>query len=413
MSRVGKDKPLRAIYFTIVDVGRTDNGGGLVCRHHISEIARADGISLTVCTAGEPSQFENQASFFNSTGVAFRHIPFLEKTETTRRGGSFFFEALASSQKHVDAEFAAWVSQSHPDVLLIDYLPSAALVPSAYSGRVPRITITLNSEARYFRDLQRLRRGPRNASMSLFAGFRFARFERSIYRKSNAVVALTKGDLPKAMPLVERRVIPPLFPPAERRWTPKGQGHIFFVGNRGHYPNALAIEWLATQFGPALESLGSTARLRIIGADRNSVPSHWLRKNIDYLGIGDRTVVEDEFICSDLFVAPLANAFGSKMKVLECLSYGTPVVATQGALSGLPFLKNIPIVHLERPEASARLVISLLADPTRLRAISAQNSNEVSEQLKLNSDRWSRLIRNVTCAPGLFPMWVRSFAKRP
>lgn len=43
---------LRVLYFTIVDIGRTDNGGGLVCRNHATRIAETPHVSLTICNVG-------------------------------------------------------------------------------------------------------------------------------------------------------------------------------------------------------------------------------------------------------------------------------------------------------------------------------------------------------------------------
>jgi glycosyltransferase involved in cell wall biosynthesis len=389
---------VRVLYFTMVDVGRTDGGGGLICRHHIRQIAQAEGVTLTVCATGLSTQYDAEAEYAASVGAAFFFIPFRASTALRHSRWPFLQEATAYAQSHVDGEVAAVMDQARPDVLVIDYVPSALFVRSAYVGRIPRITITLNSEARFYRDLRRHHRVPGDASASWVANWRAARFERWVYRRSHLVVSLTEGDLAAVPMKTPRAVMPPLFPPVEQQWAPAGRGCVFFVGNIGYYPNALAIEWLATRLAPALESTGSRATLRVVGVAAEGVSSHWLRPNVEYLGLGDRRTVENEFAKSDLFVAPISNAFGSKIKVLECLAHGTPIAATREALSGLPFLHNVPIIELDWPQRAAETVVALLAEPAKLRALSACATTQITEQIKKQAGQWERLLRKVARA---------------
>jgi hypothetical protein len=279
-------------------------------------------------------------------------------------------------------------------LLIVDYVPTALFIRSAYKYPVQRITITLNPEAIYYRDLRRSGRVPTGSSASWVANLRVANFESWVYRRSHAIVGLSRGDFALAPFWKKRVVMMPLFTPHPRRWDPAGRGHIFFVGNAGHYPNTMAIEWLATRLAPALEARGGAVRIRIIGADATGVPSHWQRANIDYLGIGNAAMVEDEFTAAELFVSPISNSFGSKMKMLQCLAHCTPAMATRESLSGLPFLDGVPTFKLHQPHQVAAVVTSLVSDGQKLCAISAGLEAQLKQQVGKQRGQWSSLLHN-------------------
>jgi hypothetical protein len=51
-------------------------------------------------------------------------------------------------------------------------------------------------------------------------------------------------------------------------------------------------------------------------------------------------------------MAPIANNYGSKIKLLQCLSLGTPFLATSNALTGLRDL-DAPLIALDDAPAAA------------------------------------------------------------
>ncbi len=95
-----------------------------------------------------------------------------------------------------------------PEVVVVDYVPSAVFVPSLYATPVPRVTITLKREGEYYREVRRHGLPP-DASPSRFAGWRAGCFERWVYRHSDAVVALTASDLPSWQGAPRTRVVIP------------------------------------------------------------------------------------------------------------------------------------------------------------------------------------------------------------
>ena len=99
-----------------------------------------------------------------------------------------------------------------------------------------------------------------------------------------------------------------------------------------------------------------------------------------------------EFITAGIFIAPIANAYGSKIKLLDCLSHATPFVATAGATTGLPFISSIPQISLDDPRSAAELIANLLSDGGALEETSDRLSHELSSFIEQEQGSWGRLL---------------------
>ena len=196
---------LSVLYSTIVSmVG--DNGGSLVCREHVQRLAAVDSVDLHVCVIGPPHQTAGSGTIVNSLGAKFHPI------ELAPAGGHFpnslvagatlaIFHGKIGSRTvpKIDLAFDRLVDQIDPDVVIVDYLMTCLFIPSIFRRAVRLAIITLNQEASFYGQLRRLGRLGPEASNSLIAQIRLALFERAVYSTSDAVVALSRGDVPKLL----------------------------------------------------------------------------------------------------------------------------------------------------------------------------------------------------------------------
>ncbi len=72
-----------------------------------------------------------------------------------------------------------------------------------------------------------------------------------------------------------------------------------------------------------------------------------------------------------LSVVPLRLGGGTRLKVLESLALGTPVVATPKGIEGLTLRPNEHVLTADTPAALADHIVAVLADPARRAALSA------------------------------------------
>jgi hypothetical protein len=205
-------------------------------------------LELVAVVAGPADAEAETMEYFCSRGIEGRFIAYKQVSRDANgvpprdtlpwlsNRWPYLNEVEAREQRHVDRTLKTYVIEKDPDCIIIDYLPSAYFVPSLFSMRTPIVTITLNREADFYQEM--------------------------ILRKIS---------------LYGRRAfwIPPYMDPKPDPWSYSGARSLFFVGNHGHFPNRDAIEWLATQFAPELETIAPSIRLKIVGANRAEVPEAW------------------------------------------------------------------------------------------------------------------------------------------
>ena len=260
--------------------------------------------------------------------------------------------------------------------------------------QAPVVTITLNREADFYHDMILHGISLYGRPTNRIASLRLRLAEALIHWRSRAVVTIGRYDRPrriKGYPLTFW--LPPFMDPKRDPWTYSGSRSLFFVGNHGHFPNRDAIEWLATQFAPELEAIDPSIRLKVVGAERAEVPEAWRMPNVDYLGLSDQSTLTGLFQSEAALIAPISNNFGAKFKVVEAIAYGTPLLAPESAMSGVPFLPWLPRIQLDRPREAAHAAQLLKDDAEAQKKLSAKMREAAAEFIRTQDGIWGRQLR--------------------
>jgi FkbM family methyltransferase len=399
---VSRSEPIEKIdvlYFTVVPLALASNGGTMCCRNHIEQLGLDPQIALTVVTAGPEDWAAGHGAFVRSLGCEFIHLPF----EHSPRDGktvpeTMFFpqEKWSNEYSNLNERLVTLALELRPNVIVIDYLPSATYIQSIFNLPIPRVVVTLNREADFFREQCKAGQIPGLKRHLWIANLRFRFWERWVQRHCSGLVALSRNDLPTGLPAdIVLETMAPTLGRSPASWSYRGNKDVFFVGNLGHYPNRLAMEWICTKLAVETEMLDSQIRFCLIGAAKDDVPESWRHPSVQFLGVADDAEVERRFTESALFVAPISNNFGSKMKLLQCLSHATPFVATVPALSGLPFLEGIETIDLKQPKKAAEYISRLLNEPEALAALSRHNDVATLRFQATQKGVWGRYLRRV------------------
>lgn len=119
-----------------------------------------------------------------------------------------------------------------------------------------------------------------------------------------------------------------------------GYLNLGYIGSFAHTPNFEAVNFLINKIFPELESQNSTCKLYLAGANSSQLLKQLIEKSpvqnkayIINLGRIDRT--ESFFKKIDVLVAPIFAGSGTKIKILESLSYGKPVITTRIGAEGI------------------------------------------------------------------------------
>ena len=400
-SKLAGNNPRRVILFaTIVNLD-ISSGGTIVCREHLRSIAASPGVIIHVYAP--PSQGSGGAEeLVASVGAKFHPVKFQLGWKPARSPFPFSMERTAELNWSIDFHFRKLVEEIQPDLIVLDYLFTALFMPSAFHSGVPVTLITLNREREFFADQRKLSRVPDLASESILAEWRLGRFENEVYATADQVVVLSSHDMPRNRHQAARTtVIEPMLEAYGQKWQQQSLLNIFFVGNINHFPNYAAVRWLCESFAPSFANTAPMARITIIGADPADVPHSWRRSNVDLLGCSTTEEVVRQFTSCGLFIAPIQNSFGSKIKILEALAHATPLIATAEALTGVPDAEAIPQFRLDDPVGAAKLAAELLCSSEKLQHISGVMDQIRESNLCRSRTAWPALIDQLAGRPAL------------
>ena len=137
-----------------------------------------------------------------------------------------------------------------------------------------------------------------------------------------------------------------------------------FVGGLNWYPNRSAVHWLLSDVFPLIRERHPEATITIVG--RN--PSRGvMRSERQVSGVSFAGEVPDirPFIArSAVYVCPMREGGGTRLKILDALAQGIPLVATRMAIEGLPARDGQEVLLAEDARSFANAVCSLFERPS-------------------------------------------------
>ena len=324
-------------------------GAGAVLMHELALQAGLDRYALSIAATKHPGA--------DPTSVAGLGFEVVEEDLEAH---------LADPARRYDAVVVCRPSNYDPVApLLAAHQPQAAVVYVAealFSRRLDREADLLPPE-----------QGERAAQLRAEAAQTRAveeRIVRSVDRV--AAVSVTEAEVLRAVPgSAPVDAVAPLQP--DVRITPEAladRSELGFVASwtaRGHTPNSDAFWWLAREVLPHVLAPVPWTRLRVTGANPPEDIAAVAGPHIDLTGF----LPELRPLYSRLRVVVAPDRFGAglKIKTLEALQHGVPVVATTIGAQGIAVPDGIaPMVVTDDPVEFAAAVVRLLTDNDEWRA---------------------------------------------
>ena len=168
-----------------------------------------------------------------------------------------------------------------------------------------------------------------------------------------------------------------------------GERALFF-GHFGYEANRRGVERFMAEGWPRVRHLRPSARLAIAGGGMDEALRMRLDavEGVEVLGlVGDLPGV---LAAARAVVVPIWEGGGTRLKVLEALAAGRPVVATGLGASGVGFEDGRHGLLGERPEELAAALSVLLADPDRAAGMGVEG-RELAERY-----RWPEALAGVS-----------------
>jgi len=145
---------------------------------------------------------------------------------------------------------------------------------------------------------------------------------------------------------------------------------VIFCGAMDYKPNTDALEWFFESIHAPLMALVPDVRILIVGKNPiDEVKAYASRPGVTVTGsVPD---VRPYYRQAWLQMVPLRIGGGTRLKIVESLAIGTPVVSTTIGAQGLDLIHNQNILLADTPGAFATGIARALTDPTLRHSIEA------------------------------------------
>jgi len=224
-------------------------------------------------------------------------------------------------------------------------------------------------------------------------------YEKANLRKADRIISISPADyhlLQKEFQLDNIVYMPTPYLRSEHRWHDTNSEYIVFNGTLDFYPNYYSMKhFVSSVFYPFVER-HPDIKLLITGKNRESVQKEFRHKNIEFTGF----LAEEELYhlmenCLFL-VSPVIKGSGTKMKLVQGLSMGIPIIASKHCFDGVPFDEKQPVPYFvaDTKEDYIRCMECLLSHRGEREQLSANADNFFKEQYdyRYNKKRWQELL---------------------
>jgi GT2 family glycosyltransferase/ubiquinone/menaquinone biosynthesis C-methylase UbiE/glycosyltransferase involved in cell wall biosynthesis len=223
----------------------------------------------------------------------------------------------------------------------------------------------------------RLEPGALQDSHRLEEAARMEALERNVWRLVDMVLYPSEEEA-EAVRLMEPKAnVRPiqayaLSAPKSRVESASESSNIIFIGSFRHAPNVDAAVWLASEILPLIQRERADAKLIIAGSNPTRAVLALARSGVEVRGFVSDEELETIYAEARVALCPLRFGAGVKLKVVEAMHRGVPVVTTTVGAQGLPDLSALCDVADEAKSLAAATLRLLSDDRLWLERVSAQ-----------------------------------------
>lgn len=199
------------------------------------------------------------------------------------------------------------------------------------------------------------------------------RAEKTLWQRVDSVIYPSLQEAEIASRHVDARKVHvvPLYTFNDRELSfkrdPANPDMMMFVACFGHPPNEDAAEWLANSILPVIRQQRPDMVLHLVGSLPTDRVLALAGPHVRVTGQVSAKALDDYYRAASVVVAPVRFGGGVKLKVVEAMARGVPLVTTSVGIQGLEDAATC-IEVADDEHALAQSVIGLLSDPEKARA---------------------------------------------
>ncbi len=348
----------------------------------LARLAERHRITILCHRNAEPGEAEVAIKVLQNLGIDTVMVP----RAVPRKEGAGFYARLAgnllsplpfSVTTHTSPELVAAVAefaaQNRVDVWHCEWTPYAQVLRRALGKRlkrVPWVVMAHNVESLIWKRYTETEENSVKRWYARRQWLKFEKFERWAFAHALWTVAVTEEDATlirdnlngtEQTEVVDNGVDIEFFRP--QRDVERDPYKVVFVGSLDWRPNQDGVRLMIDQVFPKVHLAEPRASLTIVG--RN--PPDWLREAAARISgvqvFGTVADVRPFLATCGMTVVPLRVGGGSRLKILESLAMGTPVVSTQVGAEGLRLEAGRHITVTENETGLADAILETMHNP--------------------------------------------------
>ncbi len=169
---------------------------------------------------------------------------------------------------------------------------------------------------------------------------------------------------------------------------PRARARLVFLGSMDYGPNVEAVLRFAREDLPRIQAVRPETVLEIVGGD--PLPEVRALASERVLVTGRVAAVQPYLERASVLVVPLRIGGGTRLKIVEALALGTPVVSTTIGAQGLGLAHEEHLLLADGAEEFAAATLRVLAEPEEAARMGARGRAHVHEHF-----RWEVLGREL------------------
>lgn len=134
--------------------------------------------------------------------------------------------------------------------------------------------------------------------------------------------------------------------------------HLLFCGSLDYLPNKNGLLWFYRNIWPELKAKIPEVKLTVVGRNGYSKDYTPLKQDEQIDFVGEVEVVAPYYQKSSMAIVPLLEGSGTRLKILEAMSFGVPVISTTIGADGIDYDNNYNILIADTPKQFANTIVS-------------------------------------------------------
>lgn len=160
----------------------------------------------------------------------------------------------------------------------------------------------------------------------------------------------------------------------------KEKHSLVFAGGMKWYPNRDAMLFFSNKIWPLLKKEAPDVKMTVIGREPHPEIASLARSDERFKVTGFVEDVRPYIDKAMVYVCPIQDGGGTRLKVLDAMAMGKPIVAHPIAIEGIDIEPEKHVLIARTPEEFVSQIVRLFGDPGLYRRLSEEGRKIVSEK---------------------------------